>query len=103
MVAWVVGARESATAHTVMAQPVKEFGPDDKPHTRKYPLIGNPHPHLISTSLVDRANLTMRGRMRRFTRQTIGYSRNAQNHAYAVDLNFITSNFVIPHLYPDAT
>ena len=132
MVAWVVGTRASATAHTVMAQLasrmagriqlttdgnteylsavwaafgfridyaqlVKEFGPNDKPHTRKYPLIGNPRPHLISTSLVERANLTMRDRMRHFTQQTIESSRNAQNHTHAADLNFMASNFMIPH------
>ena len=79
------------------AQLVKEFGPDDKPYTRKTRLIGDPRPHLISTSLVERANLTMRHRMRRFTRQSMGFSRKAANHVHAVDLNFMASNFVMPH------
>ena len=47
--------------------------------------------------MVERANLDMRTRMRRFVRETTAYSRKAENHAHAVDLNFMASNFVIPH------
>ena len=51
----------------------------------------------MSTSMVERANLTKRGRMRRFTRRTTGFSRKRENHAHAVALHFLTSNIVFPH------
>ena len=52
---------------------------------------------LLGAGQGERANLTMRARMRRFTRKTTGYSRKAENHAHAVDLNFMASNFCLPH------
>ena len=42
----------------------------------------------------------MRACMRRFTRKSMGFSRKAENHAHAVDLNFMASNFVMPHHTP---
>ena len=80
------------------AQVVKEFeatgGP---PWVRKRRFIGNPDPALVSTSLVERANLTMRTQMRRFTRKALGFSKTAENHAHSVDLHFMVNNFVVPH------
>lgn len=78
-------------------QLVKEFDAEDRPRIRKARLIGNPDPRLISTSMVERANLDMRTRMRRLVRQTTSFSRKAENHEHAVDLNFMVSNFVLPH------
>ena len=57
---------------------------------RKTRLIGNPDPQHISASMVERANLTMRHRMRWhrmrwFVRKTTAFGRNAENHAHAVD------------------
>ena len=51
----------------------------------------------VSTSIVECANLGMRHWMRRFTRQTIGFSKKAENHAHMVDLHFLTYNFCTPH------
>lgn len=60
-------------------------------------LIGRPVKELVSTSYVERANLTMRMQMRRFTRLTNAHSKKAENHAHAVSLYFMHYNFCRPH------
>ena len=54
---------------------------------------GNPDPDLISTSIVERQNLTMRMGMRRFTRLTNGFSKKVENHAAMVSLHYMYYNF----------
>lgn len=58
---------------------------------------GRPDPKHVSTSYVERQNLTMRMQMRRFTRLTNGFSKKIENHAYAVALHFAYCNFVRIH------
>jgi len=58
---------------------------------------GNPDPKLISTSFVERQNLTMRMSMRRFTRLTNAFSKKIENLEYAVALHFMYYNFARPH------
>lgn len=60
-------------------------------------LIGRPDPDHISTSYVERQNLTMRMQMRRFTRLTKGFSKKRANHAAAVALHFAHYNLVRIH------
>jgi IS1 family transposase len=60
-------------------------------------LKGEPDPDRISTSYVERQNLTMRMGMRRFTRLTNGFSRKVENLAHAVSLHFMHYNFARPH------
>lgn len=65
--------------------------------TRTKVLSGNPDPEHISTSLVERQNLTMRMHMRRFTRLTNGFSKKVDNLQAAVALHFMYYNFVKIH------
>ena len=58
---------------------------------------GNPNPKYISTSYVERQNLTMRMGMRRFTRLTNGFSKKLANHEAAVSLHFMHYNFCRVH------
>jgi IS1 family transposase len=58
---------------------------------------GKPVPSEISTSYVERANLTMRMGMRRFTRLTNGFSKKYENHCQAVALHFMHYNFCRIH------
>ena len=58
---------------------------------------GRPDPEHVSTSYVERQNLTMRMHMRRFTRLTNAFSKKIDNHAYAVALHFMYCNFVRIH------
>ncbi len=65
--------------------------------TKRRVLKGDPDPDRISTSYVERQNLTMRMGMRRFTRLTTGFSRKVENLSHAVSLHFMHYNFARPH------
>jgi hypothetical protein len=63
-------------------------------------VAGNPDQQHISTSLIERQNLTMRmsiRRVRRFTRLTNAFSKKVENHRAAVALHFAHYNFVRLH------
>jgi IS1 family transposase len=58
---------------------------------------GNPDPGRISTSYVERQNLTMRMGMHRFTRLTNGFSKKLDHHMAAIAIHFMHYNFARPH------
>jgi len=58
---------------------------------------GNPDPKHVSTSYVERQNLTLRMNARRFTRLTNAFSKKVENHAHAVALHFMVYNFCRSH------
>jgi IS1 family transposase/lambda repressor-like predicted transcriptional regulator len=60
-------------------------------------ITGDPFPPAISTSHVERQNLTMRMSMRRFTRLTNGFSKKLENHMHAVSLHYMHYNFARVH------
>jgi hypothetical protein len=60
-------------------------------------ITGTPDKRHISTSYVERQNLTMRMHMRRFTRLTNGFSKKIEMHEHAVSLHFMHYNFVRVH------
>jgi IS1 family transposase len=70
---------------------------------KKINVTGRPEPQHISTSYVERQNLTMRMSMRRFTRLTNGFSKKVENLAYAVSLHFMYYNFCRIHKSLDCT
>src|SRR6266545_7344702 len=94
-------------ANVDYAQIVKVYGTAPEAETRyspaecigceRTPIQGNPDPRHVSTSYVERANLTMRMGMRRFTRLTNAFSKKLANHAAAVALHFMHYNFCRIH------
>ena len=104
----------SATAETFgedldYAMVVKKFKSQPKPENVKYSpepvkfvtikkVSGSPDPAHISTSYVERQNLTIRMSMRRFTRLTNAFSKRVENLTAAVSLHFMYYNFARLHM-----
>jgi IS1 family transposase len=77
--------------------PAGRYSPAQIQGTKTYCCTGKPDPKHISTSYVERQNLTMRMSMKRFARLSNGFSKKAENHAYSVAIHFMHYNFVRIH------
>ena len=60
-------------------------------------MLGNPDAGHVSTSYVERANLSMRMGMRRFTRLTNAFSKNIENHIASIAIHYMHYNFCRVH------
>jgi IS1 family transposase len=89
-----------------LGQVIKQFAGGNNPGRYSPPVcvgcenravIGNPDPKHISTSYIERSNLTLRMSMRRYTRLTNAFTRKVENHAAMVSLFFMYYNFARVH------
>lgn len=75
----------------------RRYSPAKCNGTKKTRIEGKPDRRHVSTSYVERNNLTMRMSMRRFTRLTNAFSKKVENHAHSVSLHFMFYNFCRQH------
>ncbi len=94
------GEVDYAMLHKVYTNPVegqKRYSPADCIGCEKKAIVGYPDMEHVSTSYIERANLTLRMGMRRFTRLTNGFSKKIENHAASVALFMMYYNVARVH------
>jgi len=80
------------------SKPEARYSPGKCNGSRRFKIKGDPAQEHVSTSYIERQNLTMRMGMRRFTRLTNGFSKKIENLACAVALHFMYYNFARKHI-----
>lgn len=81
----------------VQTTPERKYSPGECVGAIKEPITGEPDLRHVSTSYVERHNLTMRMAMKRFGRLTNAFSKKVDNHIHALSLYFVFYNFVRTH------
>jgi len=98
------GAAEAAFKGNIdFAMVVKDYQGNRYQGSTQTVMAGNPDPTKISTSLIERQNLTMRMGIRRFTRSTDAFSKKLENHKCAIALHFFYYNFIRFHTKIETT
>jgi transposase-like protein len=80
-----------------MIEAKRRYSPAEVVGTAKVVVNGNPNKKHISTSIVERSNLSVRMCNRRFTRLTNAFSKKLENHMHAISFYFMVYNFVKVH------
>lgn len=94
---WAMLVKQYGTAEGDQKDASHRYTPPVCTGAVKVRRIGRPDPDLVSTSYIERSNLTLRMQQRRFTRLTNAFSKKAENHAHAVSLFFLYYNYCRPH------
>lgn len=105
--AYLSAVEDALGSNVDYAMLVKLYGNDRESETRYSPaecigcrevvVSGNPDPKHISTSFIERQNLTMRMGMRRFTRLTNAFSKKLDNHIASIAIHYMHYNFCRVH------
>lgn len=104
--AYLSAVEESFGSEIDYAMLVKMYGSDEKDtrysppeciSCREVEISGRPDPKHISTSHIERQNLTMRMHMRRFTRLTNAFSKKIENHIASIAIHYMHYNFCRVH------
>lgn len=105
--AYLSAVEDALGSNVDYAMLVKLYGSDSESDTRYSPaecigcreviISGRPDPKHISTSFIERQNLTMRMGMRRFTRLTNAFSKKLENHIASIAIHYMHYNYVRVH------